>query len=355
MVVALLTSLPFMQVSPVMPRQTVGRTFIVSISLMGVLLVVQIGAAFYALYQRGETAPAPVAAAPLEAVAPQQPAPVAEVPKQEVLPGLAPTPMPRVRNVVSVETRIAALVEQSRSFRQRGDTNSALIKLREAQTLEGDHSLVIAEMALTYEMMSLTDKALEQWQRLSALGESAGALSHLARMKLDPAFAARDVSAVEAGGMPVDLADLQGIQPGATLGLMEIQVIESQDPEVAKKLDLKIGLRARPEAEIDVRDVMIQVLFFDIIEDEHVVRTNATVDSRWITAPADWRDDGVEILEVGYVQPKVPAEELTPEEATRKYYGYIVRVHYKDLLEDVRADPVSLLSQFPSTPDSETN
>ncbi len=346
--------------SPI-PRPTVGRTFLIAISLMGVLAGAQIigsGVGFYRHHRRKVSRPAASApSAPPSstiAVPPSDSPPEVAATPGESLPSL-PMETPRPVAKISIEARIFALVEQARAFRTRGDTSSALVKLREAQALEADQPLVIAEMGSTYELMALGDKAAEQWRRLVALGERAGALAELARMKLDPgpASANRDFTGPLPGGTPGE-TPADALQPGSTLGLMEIQSAEENDPVSKKSVNLKIGLKARPGSEIDVRDVVIQVFFYDRLDGEHIVQTNAQVSSKWITPPADWRDDGIEILQVGYRQPLKRDEEMLPEEASREYHGYIVRVYYKDELEDVRAEPISLLTLFPPALEVET-
>ena len=65
----------------------------------------------------------------------------------------------------------------------------------------------------------------------------------------------------------------------------------------------------------------------------------------WSTLPADWSEDEIEILEVEYTLPKPTAKDLSGEE--RKYFGYVVSVYYRGELQDMCAEPVSLLKQFP--------
>ena len=61
----------------------------------------------------------------------------------------------------------------------------------------------------------------------------------------------------------------------------------------------------------------------------------------------DWRDDETEMLDVEYNQP-VP-ESRDPKQEIRKFYGYIVRVYYKDELQATRAEPSSLGQRFPAS------
>ena len=47
-----------------------------------------------------------------------------------------------------------------------------------------------------------------------------------------------------------------------------------------------------------------------------------------------------------YLQPIVTTSD-SPKE-NRKYFGHIVRLYYNDELQDTRADPVRLNSQYPA-------
>ena len=143
-------------------------------------------------------------------------------------------------------------------------------------------------------------------------------------------------------------APVSSIRADATLGVGEITSTDIPDAKADKRFSLKVPLRARGGAEIDVQNVVIQVLFYDMLDGKDVVQTNANVNSRWGTAPPDWENGETEILEVEYVQPVVTTSD-TPKE-NRKYFGHIVRLYYKDELQDTRAEPARLASQFPAPP-----
>jgi hypothetical protein len=91
---------------------------------------------------------------------------------------------------------------------------------------------------------------------------------------------------------------------------------------------------------------VIQVLFFDILNNQNVVQTAANVSSRWLTAPADWVDSDTEELAVDYQLPR--PEPRTRE--VRKFFGYIVRIYYKKELQAASADPERLGQQYPAPP-----
>jgi hypothetical protein len=324
-------------------------TFAVAVSLLGVVALVQLGAvgyAFFSRYKANLRTPQPVLPAKIAAV--EQPAPPAPAPTaapdaaptaapQEVASLPKPTPVPQAtpEPVLTPEARINEMVDQAKALRERGDMSTALTRLREAQTISGNNALVISEMAITYEKMGLTDKATEQWQRIYNMGEEAGIYFAAAEAKLRAGI----------GGTAAPKEE--NIQPGSVLGIEEIKLIEESDSNADKKLAIDIPIRARPSVRIDVREVVIQVYFYDTINDQSVVQTNATVSSRWITPPVDWTTDNVETLEVQYLQPRPADRKEARFTGNRKYYGYIVRVYYKSELQDMRSDPVKLLKDFP--------
>ena len=332
--------------SPPISKPTVSNTFTVAIIILGIAAILQIVAVSYAFFYKTQAQQAALSQAtaqpnPITPTAPKvkRPQPVATKPTP------APPPPPAAPIRTSAETRVAGLIQQAKKFRDAGDMQAALVKLREADTLSRNDALTASEMAATYELMGLTNKALVQWNRVFEMGDSAGALYQLAKMKIfGDTITNNNTMNSGSGGIP----GTAGIQPGSVMGLIDVQANEENDPAAEKKVTLKIGLKARTDISLDVNDVVIQVFFYDLIDNQHIVQTNAQVSSQWTTTPADWADDGIEILEVGYFQPKSQSTETLDIPAeTHEYLGYIVRVYYKGELEDVRADPVRLLTLFP--------
>lgn len=270
---------------------------------------------------------------PFAGAATSSPGTVAEQP----MPAMPkPTPLPAA---ATTEARLSGLVEQARALRERGDTGTAITRLREAMNIAPSSALIISELATTFEKMGQDQKALEQWRRIYDMGESAGIYYSAADAKLKNIEMAARVASVP---KPDGSRDSTGIQPGSVLGLVNLEAVEQSDPEAQKKFTLKIPLKARPNTRIEVSDVVIQVFFYDQTQDGSIVQTNANVASHWSTLPADWSDDEIEILEVEYTQPRPDK----PNE-TRVYYGYVTRVYYKKELQDMRAEPVALLKKYP--------
>jgi hypothetical protein len=337
-----------MQVTSPIPKQSNGKTFTVAVSILGICALLQLGAvgwAFLLRYKANQRPVPPIAISALPQTpaetrttvsappAPPDAAPTAA--PQEVASLPKPTPVPLVTREpeLTPEARINEMVEQARALREHGDMSTALTRLREAQTLSSNNALVISEMAITYEKMGLADKASEQWKRIYDMGEAAGIYYAAADAKLK-------------SGLGETTRKEEAIQPGSVLGIDMITATDETDPGAMKKMAIKIPLRCRPNAKIDVHEVTIQVYFYDILNDQNVVQTNANVSSRWTSPPVDWATDNVETLEVQYSQTKNGRGESKFAE-NRKYYGYIVRLYYKGELQDVRSDPLKLLKDFP--------
>ncbi len=71
-------------------------------------------------------------------------------------------------------------------LRDRGDTTNAIERLQEALDSEPNNAAVLAELAKTYDLVQLYDRANEIWRKLQEMGPSAGVAYELAdrRMKL---------------------------------------------------------------------------------------------------------------------------------------------------------------------------
>jgi hypothetical protein len=76
------------------------------------------------------------------------------------------------------------LLRESIELRDRGDTTSAIERLQEALDSEPNNAAVLAELAKTYDLMQLYDRANEMWRKLQEMGPSAGAAYELADRRL---------------------------------------------------------------------------------------------------------------------------------------------------------------------------
>lgn len=364
------------------------KTFTVALALLGAVAAGQILSALY-FYTRPlpETLP-PARKAALEArlFRPAKPnrrtAAAAAAPVQ--VPAVAGVPAATVKRVPAPPTTVAeTLLSVAKDFRERGDTTNTIAKLQQATALDPGNPEILAELALTYESMQLFDRSNEAWRRLQSLGPAAGPLYELAVLKLQVGVPSHG-NAIVASGSPAatgtEPGDAGGIPDGSIFGISELSLKNEPDPDAETRLLLRVGVKVRPDTPIDHTKVKIQVFFYDMVNNDQVVLTNAEVNYEWVTPGHDWADTGTEALDVTYLRPKqsqstsdaaitdqpadVPdsvekaklaarkseaAAAILPtsESGPRQYLGYIVRVYYKDQLQAVRADPTRLLNLFP--------
>lgn len=317
---------------------------------------------------------------------PKAPAAAAVAPKPTAAPveqsRLAPTTAQS-----SPSTAVLSVAEQllkdATLLRDQGDTTNALARLHEAAQSDPKNANVLAQMAMIYESIQLLERSNETWHKILEIGPSAGALYELADLKLKkgiaaPVSAATGPSVAAASSLDTGVTrnDAEGIPDGSTFGITELTTTDSPDPEAETNLKLKISVKARPNTAIDHTKVKIQVFFYDAMENQEPVLTDADVSYEWLTPHHDWTDTNPEILAVTYLRTKnkaissdaalsAAAAAITPgstkkksstrkepsaeqpAEGHRKYLGYIVRIYYLDQLQSVRADPTKLLNLFP--------
>ena len=348
------------EMAPPLPVHSVGRTFLVAISLLGLVAVCQIGALLWrvkhpmtAALPQSLAVPHPVTTASAKVAASPSPSlsetdPLAAEAEKRLLASLPrPTPVP-VRRSVTPEARVDDLVNLARALRDRGDTSTALTRLREAQVISPRNLQIVSEMAITYEKMGLIEKALQQWRRIYEMGEKAGiyyaaAEAKMRAFELPPADTPTPAPSLT-GDVPLE-GGAQGFDKILYLGQVGT-VDDTGNSQSLRRLKLRVPIFARPGGRVSVRDAVIQVYFYEKVKDGSIVETNANVASSWISAPVDWAGKDPEELEVEYSQAEPdPLDPRSKEH--RNYFGYIVRVYYKRELNAVFAEPARLLKQFP--------
>jgi len=364
-------------VSPI-ARPSVGRTFTVAISLLGCIALAQIGAVgwvfanrFSDLTERAKLGPArannlatstPTAAggdlastATLDAQDPFEESRNTVAASDPIPPPPKPVPVSsaKLNPQAPPETRYQELVQQGKQLRDRGDTGSALVKLREAMALEAQNPEAMAELAVTFERMGLMEKAGEQWKRIFDMGDAAGTyyIAAESRMKMSQAQAMAAVQMTQ-GATPAKETPISKLKPDAFLGIGEI--VRQDKPESGgTRFALRVPVKARPAEKVSVADVDIHVLFYDLVDGKTPVQTSADVSYRFASAPIDWANGDAETLEVEYSQQPPLARGRKTEQ--RDYYGYIVRVYYKGELQDLRAEPEALNAKFPAPQTLDSN
>jgi Tetratricopeptide repeat len=139
------------------------------------------------------------------------------------IPSPSPSPLRLTKSSVEAMAQTPAswpslvdqLLREGIELRDRGETTNAIQRLQEALDSEPNNAAVLAELAKTYDLMQLYDRANEMWRKLQEMGPSAGSAYELAdrRLKLGvptPAAApmptAPDSSSREVGTSPYGTA-----------------------------------------------------------------------------------------------------------------------------------------------------
>src|ERR1051326_7597110 len=323
-----------------------------------------------------------------------RPASVSVAPREipAALPSVAPSAPPVALAVTSAApaltppTTLASendrLMKQAQAAREAGDTVNALTRLQDAVQRDPKNTEALAEIAMIYEATQNFERSADTWRRIQEMGPSAGPLYELADMKLKTGVptsttttttnAAPAPTAVAKLDVAASRGTLEGIPPNSTLGISDVAVSETPDPDSETNLMLRITVKKRPSAVIDHTKVKIQVFFYDTVGDNDIKLTDADVSYEWLTPNHDWAASNNETLAVTYIRPKSKAKTAEsdlaaaaaainpakkgkpmktappPDSTNRKYLGYIVRIYYNDQLQDKRAEPTKLLNLFPA-------
>jgi tetratricopeptide (TPR) repeat protein len=303
------------------------------------------------------------------AVSLRTPAPVPALAQPVVSPA-APVPTP--------PSLVDQLLREGVELRDRGDTTNALARLQEALDSEPNNTAVLEETAKTYESMQLFDRANDIWRKLQEMGPSAGAAYELATQRLkmgvpapEPAEAGAVNSSADATeNKETEHKDIGGNLEGPVMGITQVKITDTSDPDADKDMALQIGIKKQPGATIDHNKVRIFVKFYDTVGDKDIKLTDADVNYEWLTPKHDWTETNPEVLSVKYVRPKTSgtssesslsdaaaavrpgqkgrgAKGSTTDSGKRKYLGYIIQIYYDDELQAVQAEPSRLLQLFP--------
>src|SRR5207237_1829718 len=170
-------------------------------------------------------------------------------------------------------------------LRDRGATTNAIERLQEALDSEPNNTAVLSELAKTYDLAQLYDRANEVWRKLQEVGPAAGAAYELAdrRLKLGAPTPATAGPGAASGSLEPTAArnDVGGIPEGSTFGITEVKTTETPDPDTETNLMLRIGIKKQPQATIDNTTVKIQVFFYDTVDDRDIKLTDADVNYDW--------------------------------------------------------------------------
>lgn len=219
---------------------------------------------------------------------------------------------------------VADQVDRALLLREQGDCQGALEILRQADSKLPIHPKILGEIAATLQQMGLDAKAAEYWERVHQLGPAgAGAYWDLADMALK--------------GQILDEAS--SLETYLRISRHTARVVPSN--EGTQHVVLRIHIDSAQKKPLSGDDMYLNVLFYDAVNDTTFEPTVADTKPVYVTQPYDWRDGSEEIIEVDYFLPKLTQEQLATL-GQRRFFGYVVELYYKDLLQDIIASPRKL-------------
>ncbi len=296
-----------------------GRTVPVALGLLGVGLLAELGVLGYACLRTQLGAPETTQTASSGSHAPE--------PSLLIEPRLE---APEIRSAWQ------ELVERSRAAAAKGETDAAISLLEDAEAQVPQQPAALAEIAVQLEKCSAPARAVKLWERIHQFGISAGVYYSAADAKLSLLYA----RAAESG----TAESVLGLGKNGPLRFAKLASKELAHSTGARRLfSLSVPLQKTSEQEIKVKDVSIQVLFYDQINGHTLERTNATRNWKWSSAPVDWLDENVETLEIEYRQ----GASLKHTAEERRYFGYVASLYYQDKLVDSKSEPPRLGQQYP--------
>lgn len=232
--------------------------------------------------------------------------------------------------------KITRLVEESDQAFRVGDHGPAMQKISEADSLLPNDPGILLRMARIHERTDDIQTASAIYNRVLTLPELPRDLRAQTERKLSmmPVQETQSAPKVEAAEEGSDMRDETGLQPGATLGIVDTRLADAPG---GQKI-LRVSIKSRPNAKIDPAQVSLHVFFYDRDASGTTMLTDAKVVSEWISPPVDWLQNEPELLNATYTAPESPGI---------SFAGFVVGVYYKGELQDSRADPGSLAREHP--------
>ncbi len=311
---------------PTVPKPAAERTLVIAAVVLGTFAMVQLVAAVVALapqvrFTTDASSGGGFAADSGDAV--------------DSVAGVAPT-----ANVVD---QAQALYSAAGEAFSKGDFQAALEALGEADHLVPNEPGILVQTGAVLEAMGKRVEAVEVYGRILALPVDPA----------NPAFATMRQQAesrmaiLEGGGTGSVGSDLSasllrdeiGIPIGSVIGIVDARI----DDEDAGFKHLRIATKASQAETVDPGELKIAVTFYEQNDYSEILPTTSGMKSEWLSPPTDWANGEPELLDVRYSLPADDRGDLPP----LQYYGWVLGIYYKGELQDSRAEPVSLLDEFP--------
>ncbi len=102
---------------------------------------------------------------------------------------------------------------------------------------------------------------------------------------------------------------------------------------------LTVDVQARQGAQVDASRTQVSLYIYEKGPTGAVALTTARIVPEWLGLPVDWKDTGVETLQVTYPGPRVGTGGM--------FYGYVLAIYEDGKLLDFRSKPADLVKSFP--------
>lgn len=245
-------------------------------------------------------------------------------PQPTALPTLTPPPSPRTPREEAEELIVAA-----REAREGKHFTEADRLLAHIQNLDPEYLPAYEERARLFEEQGRTGDAAMQWSEI------------LRRSTESPIYQ-------KAVAERIRLSRFSAIQTGVP----ELRILSVQQNRFPGNADydemrvLKIALRADSAFRMNPEDLHVEVVFYDrATRSDEVEISEGRVEQQTAELSSEWDAESERILTATCVIPKGLRAEQEAEGKPHAYYGYYVRLLYRDQQLDETARPRGLLAR----------
>lgn len=339
---------------PPIPRQPIGSTFIVAVSVLGLVAAIQLLAVIWHYIPLVNQQIAEASAQSRLQQREEQLQAQQQAQQQPLTPAFTPAPLAQQpggqpRSAADRQKVEQLLAESARNFRV-GQYDDALKPLEEVEQISPGDPAMLSLKAQIFERLGQPADAvlvLDELLRFPGLSPQDRAmverkLDQMSQLADSAPASSRGTSKFNSNGMAdasgTALRGENGLPAGSSLGIVTVRMDDGKKPGTK---NLLVAVKSAPGTSINVGDVKIYVYFYEQTPDGETVITDSKVVSQWISPPTDWAANEPELLQNTYT---LPGEAGT--DASRQYIGYVVAVYYNKELQDFRADPSKLARDF---------
>lgn len=230
-----------------------------------------------------------------------------------------------IADLPPMNERAIELLRGARAAQVEGDMRRVILKLTQANELSPDHPAILFYFGVAYETLYNAEKAREYFLKVYEQRACAGKYAQLAMRHLEVGFE----------------------NPSARRGEMSIGAIRDyreSNADGSQRITLHIPVMMTNAEHVDLDQLEVPVQMFE--RSDNAAKKVDFVHGvqpafRWLNEQPDWRD-GEEILEVIYDVP-LQSEEDVATRGLLGYYGYVVKLIYKNEPMDCKSAPGALV------------